>query len=129
MSSSQEAGFAATPPLALLPNEAMVDEALLVLSTFPDVATARRIARQLVEERCAACANLLSPVESIYWWEGKVESANETLVLFKTSADRYDALETTLRQLHPYEVPEIISFRVEQGLPEYLKWVLMSCAA
>ena len=129
MSSSQEAGFAATPQLALLPNEAMADEALLVLSTFPDVATARRIARQLVEERCAACANLLPPVESIYWWEGKVENANETLVLFKTSADRYDALETTLRQLHPYEVPEIISFRIEQGLPEYLHWVLMSCAA
>ena len=74
--------------------------------------------------RCAACANLLPPVESIYWWEEKVESANETLVLFKTSADRYDALETTLRQLHPYEVPEIIAFRIEQGLPEYLQWVL-----
>jgi len=129
MSSSQAAGFAATPQLTLLPNEAMADEALLVFSTFPDVATARRIGRQLVEERCAACANLLPPVESIYWWEGKVENANETLVLFKTSADRYNALETTLRQLHPYEVPEIISFRVEQGLPEYLHWVLMSCAA
>ena len=56
-----------------------------------------------------------------------MESANETLVLFKTSADRYDALETMLRQLHPYEVPEIIAFRVEQGLPEYLRWVLNSC--
>ena len=129
MSSSQEAGFAATPRLALLPNETMANEALLVLSTFPDAATARRIARQLVEGRCAACANLLPPAESIYWWEEKVESANETLVLFKTSADRYNALETTLRQLHPYEVPEIISFRIEQGLPEYLHWVLMSCAA
>ena len=107
----------------------MDDEALLVLSTFPDVATARRIGLQLVEEHCAACANVLPAVESIYWWEGKVENANETLVLFKTSADRYNALETTLRQLHPYEVPEIISFRVEQGLPEYLHWVLMSCAA
>jgi periplasmic divalent cation tolerance protein len=128
MSSSREVGFAATPQLALLPDEAMTDEALLVLSTFPDVATARRIGRQLVEERCAACANLLPPVESIYWWEGKVESANETLVLFKTSAERYNALETTLRQLHPYEVPEIISFRVEQALPEYLRWVLRSCA-
>ena len=78
----------------------MAGEALLVLSTFPDVATARRIGRQLVEERCAACANILPPVESIYWWEEKVESANETLVLFKTSADRYNALETTLRGNH-----------------------------
>ena len=106
----------------------MAGEALLVLSTFPDVATARRIGRQLVEERCAACANILPSVESIYWWEEKVESANETLVLFKTSADRYNALETRLRQLHPYEVPEIISFRVEQGLPDYLKWLTKSCA-
>ena len=106
----------------------MEDEVLLVLSTFPDVETARRICRQLVEERCAACANILPQVESIYWWEGKVENGNETLVLFKTSADRYEALETTLRQLHPYEVPEIIVLALDAGLPEYLKWVAQSCA-
>lgn len=106
----------------------MADEVLLVLSNFPDAATARRIGRQLVEDKCAACANLLPAVESIYWWENKIETANETIVLFKTSADRYEALETTLRQLHPYEVPEIIAFRVEQGLPEYLRWVSENCA-
>lgn len=106
----------------------MADEILLVLSTFPDVATARRIGRQLVEDKCAACANLLPAVESIYWWQQKVETASETIVLLKTSADRYEALETTLRQLHPYEVPEIIAFRVEQGLPEYLRWVSENCA-
>ncbi|MBA2435540.1 MAG: divalent-cation tolerance protein CutA [Verrucomicrobiota bacterium] len=107
----------------------MADEILLVLSTFPDVATARRIGRQLVEDKCAACANLLPAVESIYWWQQKVETASETIVLLKTSADRYEALETTLRQLHPYEVPEIIAFRVEQGLPEYLRWVSENCAS
>ncbi len=106
----------------------MSEEALLVLSTFPDVETARRISRQLVEERCAACANLLPAVDSIYWWEGKVESGNETLVFFKTSAARYEALETTLRQLHPYEVPEIIALPLAAGLPEYLEWVAKSCA-
>ncbi len=105
----------------------MAEEVLLVLSTFPDAATARRISRQLVEEKCAACANLLPPVESIYWWEGIVESGNETLVIFKTAAGRYQALETTLRQLHPYEVPEIIALRIEQGLPEYLRWVCENC--
>ncbi|CAN5515600.1 divalent-cation tolerance protein CutA [soil metagenome] len=105
----------------------MADEILFVLSTFPDVATARRIGRQLVEDKCAACANLLPAVESIYWWQQKVETASETIVLLKTSADRYEALETTLRQLHPYEVPEIIAFRVEQGLPEYLRWVSENC--
>jgi periplasmic divalent cation tolerance protein len=105
----------------------MSEEVLLVLSTFPDVETARRISRQLVEERCAACANILAQVESIYWWEGKVESGNQTLVLFKTSADRYAALETTLRQLHPYEVPEIIALPLDAGLPEYLSWVAKNC--
>jgi periplasmic divalent cation tolerance protein len=105
----------------------MAEEVLLVLSTFPDAATARRIARQLVEERCAACANILPAVESIYWWEDKLEQANETLVLFKTSAERFAALQTTLRQLHPYDVPEILAFRVVDGLPEYLRWVQESC--
>ena len=82
-----------------------------------------------MEQRCAACANILPQVESIYWWEEKVESANETLVLFKTTADRYAALETTLKQLHPYDVPEIIAFPVEQGLPDYLRWVSENCAS
>lgn len=107
----------------------MAVEVLLVLSTFPDAATARRIGRQLVEEHCAACANILGQVESIYWWEKKVESANETLVLFKTTADRYAALETTLRQLHPYEVPEIIALPVAAGLSSYLDWVAADCHA
>ena len=106
----------------------MADEVLLVLSTFPDAATARRVGRELVEQRCAACANILPQVESIYWWEKKVESANEALVLFKTTADRYAALETTLRQLHPYDVPEIIALPLEGGLPDYLKWVAESCS-
>lgn len=107
----------------------MASEVLLVLSTFPDAATARRIGRELVKQRCAACANILPPIESIYWWEKKVESGNETLVLFKTTADRYAALETTLKQLHPYEVPEIIAVSVAQGLPDYLRWVREHCTA
>ncbi len=105
-----------------------MSDVLLVLSTFPDIATARRIARELVEKRCAACANILPQIESIYWWQGMVESGPEVLVLFKTSASRYPALETTLQQLHPYEVPEIIATDIEQGLPEYLAWVTDNCA-
>jgi periplasmic divalent cation tolerance protein len=106
----------------------MSDKVLLVLSTFPDVETARRIGRQLVAERCTACVNILPQVESIYWWEEKVESATETLVFFKTNADRYPALETMLRRLHPYSVPEIIAVPVTGGLPEYLQWVRKNCA-
>jgi len=106
----------------------MADEVLLVLSTFPDAATAQRIGRQLVEEKCAACVNTLPAVESIYWWEGNVEEARETLALFKTTADRFAALQSRLRQLHPYEVPEIIAIRIDRGLPEYLSWLTKSCA-
>ena len=107
----------------------MAEEVLLVLSTFPDVATARRIGRELVEQHCAACANILPQIESIYWWEKRVENANETLALFKTTVARYAALETTLKRLHPYEIPEIIAFSLEQGLPDYLRWVVEHCTA
>jgi periplasmic divalent cation tolerance protein len=106
----------------------MAEGALLVLSTFPDAASAQRIGRQLVEEKCAACVNLLPAVESIYWWEGKVEQAKETLAFFKTTVDRFEALQSTLRQLHPYEVPEIIALPIDRGLPDYLRWVADTCA-
>jgi periplasmic divalent cation tolerance protein len=105
----------------------MADEVLLVLSTFPDAATARRIGRLVVDEKVAACVNILPQVESIYRWQEKVEATGETLALFKTTAERFEALETTLRGAHPYEVPEIIAFKVEQGLPQYLRWVTDNC--
>lgn len=105
----------------------MADQSLLVLSTFPDLATAKKIGRQLVEQHCAACANILPAVESIYWWEGKVEEGKEVLVVFKTTAERYSALETTLRALHPYDLPEIVAFRVDRGSDGYLAWVAESC--
>jgi periplasmic divalent cation tolerance protein len=105
----------------------MADQVLLVLSTFPDAGTARQIAGKLIEEKCAACANILPAIESIYWWQGKVENAAETLVLFKTSEDAYERFQTTLRRLHPYEVPEIIAVPIDRGLPDYLRWVAASC--
>ena len=102
----------------------MNEEALLVCSTFPDIETARRIARQLVSEKLAACANIVPAVESIYRWQGKVEDAKETLVFFKTASARYPAFQEKLRSLHPYEVPEIICLSIAGGLPEYLRWVV-----
>ncbi|MES2572586.1 MAG: divalent-cation tolerance protein CutA [Verrucomicrobiota bacterium] len=106
----------------------MAEEVLLVLSTFGNVEEARRVARQLVEERLAACVNLVPGIESIYRWKEKVESAAEVLLLMKTTRDRYDALERRIRELHSYEVPEVLSFRIEEGLPAYLRWVETSCA-
>ena len=96
---------------------------LLVFSTFPDPGTARDIARTLVAERLVACANLLPAVTSIYVWQGKQEEAAETLVLFKTPRALYTTLETRLRALHPYEVPEIVALELTAALPAYLQWV------
>jgi periplasmic divalent cation tolerance protein len=107
----------------------MADEILLALATFPDTGVARDIARQLVEHRLAACGNVISQIHSVYRWEGKIETADEALVIFKLPARSYPAFETKLRALHPYEVPEIISCRIDQGLPEYLRWVTESCPA
>ena len=101
---------------------------LLALSTFPDADTARRIANQLVTEKFAACANLLPQLESIYRWKEKIETENETLVFFKLSEDRQSAFQEKLRSLHPYEIPEIVFIPVTSGLPEYLRWVIESCA-
>jgi periplasmic divalent cation tolerance protein len=106
----------------------MQQKALLALSTFPDAETARRISNQLVSERFAACANILPAVESIYRWEGEIETANETLVFFKLSEDRQSAFQEKLRSLHPYEVPEIVCIKIDEGLSDYLSWVAQSCA-
>jgi periplasmic divalent cation tolerance protein len=106
----------------------MPDKILLALSTFPDAETARRISNELVTEKFAACANILSGVESIYRWKEKIENANETLVLFKLSKDRQAAFQKKLRSLHPYDVPEIIFVQIAGGLPDYLRWVAESCA-
>ena len=102
---------------------------MLACSTFPDIETARRIARQLVTENLAACANIVPTVESIYRWQDKIENAQETLVFFKTTAGRYEAFQDKLTSLHPYEVPEIICLRIAAGLPGYLRWVSEGCSA
>src|SRR5438876_5530593 len=100
----------------------MAEVILLALSTFPDRETAQRISNQLVTEKFAACANILSNVESIYRWKEKVETGNETLVFFKMSQDRQSAFQEKLRSLHPYEVPEIVFVPITGGLPNYLQW-------
>ena len=106
----------------------MAEKILLALSTFPDQETARRISNELVTKKLAACANILPGVESIYRWKEKIESGNETLVLFKLNEDRQSAFQEKLRSLHPYEVPEIIFVPISSGLPEYLRWVTENCS-
>ena len=105
----------------------MAGEIVVAFCTFPDAETARRIARELVELRLAACGNVVPQIHSVYRWEGKVESADEALAIFKLPASGYDEFEGKLRSLHPYDLPEIISFGVDRGLPEYLRWVSETC--
>jgi periplasmic divalent cation tolerance protein len=89
----------------------------------PDAETAARIARTLVEERLAACVSVLPGVTSIYRWKDAVETASETILLVKTRADRGPALEARVRELHPYELPEVVRVGVSGGSLPYLNWV------
>jgi len=96
-------------------------ETRLVFTTFGDLESARRVVRTLVDERLAACGNILPAVESIYRWKEEVEAATEVLVIFKTAA--YPSLEARLRELHPYELPEIVALAPSAALPDYLRWI------
>ena len=98
----------------------------LVFCTFPDLDPARRIGGQVVEERLAACINLLPGVESIYRWKDQVESAGEVLGILKTSSAALPALETRLTNLHPYEVPEVIALDPAAVFGPYARWVQAS---
>jgi len=97
----------------------------LVLCTCPAGETAESLARFLVEQRLAACVNIVPGVTSVYTWEGALEKSREDLLLIKTEHARYAELETCLRQRHPYQVPEIIALPIERGLPDYLQWIAL----
>jgi periplasmic divalent cation tolerance protein len=96
---------------------------LVVLMTASSLDEARLIARSLVGERLAACCNILGQAESIYRWEGKVEEAVETMVVIKTDAAHFPRLEQRIRELHSYDVPEIIALPISAGSEAYLRWI------
>lgn len=98
-------------------------ETLLVLTNCPDEETANAIALAVVEAGLAACVNILPRVQSIYRWQGKVESATEIPLLIKSTAALYPALQAAIAQRHPNDVPEIIALPITRGLPAYLNWV------
>ena len=95
----------------------------IVLTTLGEDADAAAIARSLVEERLAACVNILPNITSLYRWQGQVEQSREQQLLIKTTADLVERLETRLKQLHPYEVPEFLVIRAESGSAAYVAWV------
>ncbi len=94
----------------------------VVLITAPP-GEAAGIARRLVEERVAACVNVVERVRSIYWWEGRVQEDSESLLVAKTRGDALERLVSLVREIHPYQVPEVLALPVERGLREYLDWV------
>jgi periplasmic divalent cation tolerance protein len=98
-------------------------EALVVLVTAPTPERAAEIARALVEERLAACGNVVPAIRSIYRWEGRVQDDQEALLVLKTTRDRFEALRERVLALHPYQVPEVIALEVEAGSAPYLAWI------
>lgn len=96
---------------------------LIVLCTFPNPDMARQIGTVLVEAQLAACVNLCPGIRSIYRWQGKVESEEEVLAFIKTTRACYDALEAKLKELHPYDVPEIIALPAEKVQADYARWI------
>ena len=101
---------------------------LLVITNLPDQASAEAMARQLIDDRVAACVNILAPCRSVYRWQGAVETASEVPMLIKSTLERYSDLETAIRARHPYELPEIIAVPIERGLPAYLEWLAAEAA-
>jgi periplasmic divalent cation tolerance protein len=98
-------------------------EYVVVMTTLPGDADGPAFGRALLNERLAACVNLLAPMESVYRWEGRVEQETERQVIIKTTRDRLNALWDRVRELHPYEVPEFIVLAIADGNEAYLKWV------
>lgn len=96
---------------------------LLVMTTLPDQTSAEQLAEQLLSRQLAACINILPTMASLYMWKGKLEHGKEHLLLIKTSRERYQMLETEIRNRHPYELPEIIGIPVTAGLSGYLDWI------
>lgn len=102
--------------------------ALVVFTNLPDRAAAEKLAETLVEQRVAACVNILGPCRSVYRWNGGLQKDDEHLMLIKTSRERYATLEAAIRAAHPYELPEIVAVPIERGLPAYLDWVAAETA-
>jgi len=98
-------------------------DAMLVLTTLPNSDAAADLAKKVVGEKLAACANVMPAVRSIYRWQGALQDENEVLVLLKTRQARFDKLKARILELHPYDVPEVIAVPVEQGHGAYLDWI------
>jgi len=101
----------------------MPNTIFLVLCTCPNENSARQLSESLVQDKLAACVNIVNPISSIFAWQGKIDSEQESLLLIKTTRAAYSRLEQAIKAQHPYDVPEIIAIPVQQGSADYLNWV------
>jgi periplasmic divalent cation tolerance protein len=103
--------------------EGGMEKGIMVFTNLPDSDIARSIARSLIDERLAACVNILPAMQSIYRWQGAVEEAGEVAVVIKTTEGLYPQVEAAIVKLHPYDIPEILALPIVAGLPAYLDWI------
>jgi periplasmic divalent cation tolerance protein len=104
------------------------DRFALVLVTAPDLKTARLLAKAALEARLVACANMVRGIESHYWWQAKLETSSEVLMLCKTTTTKLAALEKLIVAKHPYDTPEFLVVRIEGGNRRYLQWLKTACS-
>lgn len=107
----------------------MSEQARMVYVTAPSHDVAVVLAQKVVGERLAACANILGPITSVYWWDGKLNQDGEVAMVLKTTAGHVAALTARLRQLHPYECPCIVAIPIEGGNPDFLAWIAAETAS
>jgi periplasmic divalent cation tolerance protein len=98
----------------------------MVYCTCPDDDTAQQLAELVVGKQLAACVNIITGIQSVFAWQGKIETDDEALLLIKTTDAAFEELQTTLQEQHPYELPEIVAVSISGGLPGYLDWINQS---
>jgi periplasmic divalent cation tolerance protein len=96
---------------------------IIVFVTTGSLEEANKIARKLIEDKAAACVNIIKGIDSIYWWKNKIETDQENLLIIKTSEEKYQQIEEIILENHSYENPEIISFQIRKGSEKYLSWI------
>jgi periplasmic divalent cation tolerance protein len=104
-------------------------QALIVMTTVPTLETAQQLAEVLVRRRFAACVNIMPAMTSVYEWKGKLETGQEHMLMIKTRSGRYRDVEAEILNIHPYELPEILTISIQSGLSSYLHWLFAQTSA
>ena len=101
----------------------MKEHYIIAITTTPSKNEAEKIAKTLLEERLIACANIIGPVQSLFWWQGKIDEAQEHLILMKTRKDLFSKLSEKVKALHSYQIPEVIAVPIVEGFKPYMEWL------